>query len=207
MAYVVFILCVLLNSLAFADEWELARHDNQRQIQVYVSSQNNSSYHQFKAQTIVEQPIGTVLAVLSDINAWPQWLARIKLVNVLKKQKDHSLVYVIYKLPYPFLERDMVLYNRVQHLNTGAILIKAQAQTNYRLPSDIVTKRIRLTNFSSTWRLTTLATGKTLIELWGQGDPEGFVPALVFNYNLPDEPLQSLKQLRKMVLRPQYQKK
>ena len=207
MAYVVFILCVLLYSLAFADEWELARHDNQRQIQVYVSSQNNSSYHQFKAQTIVEQPIGTVLAVLSDINAWPQWLARIKLVNVLKKQKDHSLVYVIYKLPYPFLERDMVLYNRVQHLNTGAILIKAQAQTNYRLPSDIVTKRIRLTNFSSTWRLTTLATGKTLIELWGQGDPEGFVPALVFNYNLPDEPLQSLKQLRKMVLRPQYQKK
>jgi hypothetical protein len=207
MAYVVLILCVLLNSLAFADEWELARHDNQRQIQVYVSSQNNSSYHQFKAQTIVEQPIGTVLAVLSDINAWPQWLARIKLVNVLKKQKDHSLVYVIYKLPYPFLERDMVLYNRVQHLNTGAILIKAQAQTNYRLPSDIVTKRIRLTNFSSTWRLTTLATGKTLIELWGQGDPEGFVPALVFNYNLPDEPLQSLKQLRKMVLRPQYQKK
>lgn len=207
MAYVVLILCVLLNSLAFADEWELARHDNQRQIQVYVSSQNNSSYHQFKAQTIVEQPIGTVLAVLSDINAWPQWLARIKLVNVLKKQKDHSLVYVIYKLPYPFVERDMVLYNRVQHLNTGAILIKAQAQTNYRLPSDIVTKRIRLTNFSSTWRLTTLATGKTLIELWGQGDPEGFVPALVFNYNLPDEPLQSLKQLRKMVLRPQYQKK
>lgn len=207
MAYVVLILCVLLNSLAFADEWELARNDNQRQIQVYVSSQNNSSYHQFKAQTIVEQPIGTVLAVLSDINAWPQWLARIKLVNVLKKQKDHSLVYVIYKLPYPFLERDMVLYNRVQHLNTGAILIKAQAQTNYRLPSDIVTKRIRLTNFSSTWRLTTLATGKTLIELWGQGDPEGFVPALVFNYNLPDEPLQSLKQLRKMVLRPQYQKK
>ena len=198
MAYVVLILCVLLNSLAFADEWELARNDNQRQIQVYVSSQNNSSYHQFKAQTIVEQPIGTVLAVLSDINAWPQWLARIKLVNVLKKQKDHSLVYVIYKLPYPFLERDMVLYNRVQHLNTGAILIKAQAQTNYRLPSDIVTKRIRLTNFSSTWRLTTLATGKTLIELWGQGDPEGFVPALVFNYNLPDEPLQSLKQLRKM---------
>ena len=48
MAYVVFILCVLLNSLAFADEWELARHDNQRQIQVYVSSQNNSSYHQFE---------------------------------------------------------------------------------------------------------------------------------------------------------------
>ena len=207
MAYVVLILCVLLNSLAFADEWELARHDNQRQIQVYVSSQNNSSYHQFKAQTIVEQPIGTVLAVLSDINAWPQWLARIKLVNVLKKQKDHSLVYVVYKLPYPFVERDMVLDNRVQYLNTGAILIKAQAKTNYRLPSDIVAKRIRLTNFSSTWRLTPLATGKTLIELWGQGDPEGFVPALVFNYNLPDEPLQSLKQLRKMVLRPQYQKK
>ncbi|MBK6757064.1 MAG: hypothetical protein IPI79_14360 [Moraxellaceae bacterium] len=100
----------------------------------------------------------------------------------------------------------MVLYNRVQHSKSGVVLIKAQAQANYLLPPEIIAKRVRLTNFSSTWRLTTLAKGGTLIELWGQGDPEGFVPALVFNYNLPDEPLQSLKQLRKMVLRPQYQK-
>lgn len=206
MAYVVLVLCLLLNSLVFADEWELARNDTQRQIQVYVSPQENNAYHQFKAQTIVEQPLNTVLAVLSDINAWPQWLARIKLVNILKKEKDHSLVYVVYKLPYPFVERDMVIYNRVQYLNTGAILIKAQAQTNYRLPPNIIAKRVRLTNFSSTWRITSLAQNRTLIELWGQGDPEGFVPALVFNYNLPDEPLQSLKQLRKMLLRPQYQK-
>lgn len=206
MTYVVWSLCLLLSSLVFADEWDLARNDTQRQIQVYVSPQNNNSYHQFKAQTMVEQPLNTVLAVLSDINAWPQWLARIKLVNVLKKEKDHSLVYVVYKLPYPFVERDMVLYNRVQHLKEGVVLIKAQAQTNYRLPPDIIAKQVRLTNFSSTWRLTPLAKGGTLIELWGQGDPEGFVPALVFNYNLPDEPLQSLKQLRKMVLRPQYQK-
>jgi len=44
------------------------------------------------------------------------------------------------------------------------------------------------------------------VELWGSGDPEGFVPALMFNYNLPDEPLQSLRQLRKMLLRDKYQK-
>lgn len=207
MAYVVLVLCLLLNSLVFADEWELVRNDTQRQIQVYVSSQENSTYHQFKAQTIVDQPLNTVLAVLSDINAWPQWLARIKLVNVLKKSKNQSWVYVVYKLPYPFVERDMVLYNYVQPLKTGVVIIKARAQSNYTLPSDIVAKRVHLTNFSSTWRLTPLANGGTSIELWGQGDPEGFVPAMIFNYNLPDEPLQSLKQLRKMVLRPQYQKK
>ena len=53
MTYVVWSLCLLLSSLVFADEWELARNDTQRQIQVYVSPQNNNSYHQFKAQTMV----------------------------------------------------------------------------------------------------------------------------------------------------------
>ncbi len=65
---------------------------------------------------------------------------------------------------------------------------------------------MRLTNFKSTWQLSPLAKSGTKVELWGSGDPEGFVPALIFNYNLPDEPLQSLRQLRKMLLRDKYQK-
>lgn len=202
-----FVILSLLMQVSYAQpEWELSKEDTQRNIQVFTSSQEDSSYHQFKAVTLVPQNPQTVLAVLSDISAWPQWLARIKQVKVLKKEKDRSWVYVVYKLPYPFIERDMVVYNQVQSLVTGQIIIKTQALNNYPMAVESDVKRVRLTNFKSTWQLSPLAKSGTKVELWGSGDPEGFVPALIFNYNLPDEPLQSLRQLRKMLLRDKYQK-
>lgn len=202
-----FVILSLLMQVSYAQpEWELSKEDTQRNIQVFTSSQEDSSYHQFKAVTLVPQNPQTVLAVLSDIPAWPQWLARIKQVKVLKKEKDRSWVYVVYKLPYPFIERDMVVYNQVQSLVTGQIIIKTQALNNYPMAVESDVKRVRLTNFKSTWQLSPLAKSGTKVELWGSGDPEGFVPALIFNYNLPDEPLQSLRQLRKMLLRDKYQK-
>ena len=202
-----FVILSLLMQVSYAQpEWELSKEDTQRNIQVFTSSQEDSSYHQFKAVTLVPQNPQTVLAVLSDISAWPQWLARIKQVKVLKKEKDRSWVYVVYKLPYPFIERDMVVYNQVQSLANGQIIIKTQALNNYPMAVESDVKRVRLTNFKSTWQLTPLAKSGTKVELWGSGDPEGFVPALIFNYNLPDEPLQSLRQLRKMLLRDKYQK-
>ncbi|HNE90653.1 MAG TPA: SRPBCC family protein [Agitococcus sp.] len=202
-----FVILSLLMQVSYAQpEWELSKEDTQRNIQVFTSSQEDSSYHQFKAVTLVPQNPQTVLAVLSDISAWPQWLARIKQVKVLKKEKDRSWVYVVYKLPYPFIERDMVVYNQVQSLANGQIIIKTQALNNYPMAVKNDVKRVRLTNFNSTWQLTPLAKSGTKVELWGSGDPEGFVPALIFNYNLADEPLQSLRQLRKMLLRDKYQK-
>jgi ribosome-associated toxin RatA of RatAB toxin-antitoxin module len=202
-----FVILSLLMQLSYAQtEWQISKEDSQRNIQVFTSSQDDSSYHQFKAVTVVSQNPQTVLAVLSDIPAWPQWLARIKQVKVLKKENNRSWVYVVYKLPYPFVERDMVVYNQVQTLKTGQIVIKTQALADYSINSEENTKRVRLTNFNSTWQLTPLAKSGTKVELWGSGDPEGFVPALIFNYNLADEPLQSLRQLRKMLLRDKYQK-
>ena len=202
-----FVILSLLMQVSYAQpEWELSKEDTQRSIQVFTSSQEDSSYHQFKAVTLVPQNPQTVLAVLSDISAWPQWLARIKQVKVLKKDKNRSWVYVVYKLPYPFIERDMVVYNQVQSLANGQIIIKTQALNNYPMAVKNDVKRVRLTNFNSTWQLTPLAKSGTKVELWGSGDPEGFVPALIFNYNLADEPLQSLRQLRKMLLRDKYQK-
>jgi len=45
------------------------------------------------------------------------------------------------------------------------------------------------------------------IEMWGQGEPGGYMPPLLFNYNLPDEPAQTLRHLRQMLMREKYRNK
>lgn len=210
MVYLVVVILSLLMSMQSAaqDDWELAKEDTQRNIQVYVRPQESNPYDEFYAQTIVPQPITTVVAVLSDINAWPQWLARIKKVQILKKQENQSWVYVVYKLPYPFVERDTVLYARVsKNAKTSIVTIQSNAQANYPvppMPQEVTVKRVRLNELSSTWRLTPSATGGTKIELTGRGEPGGYMPSLIFNYNLADEAQQTLRLLRKMLIRPQY---
>lgn len=196
-------LLLTLPLLAFANDWELVREDAQRHITVYTRAQHNSIYDEFYAQTVVPQSLETVVAVLSDINAWPQWLARIKEVKLLKKADKQRWLYLVYKLPYPFSERDAVLYTQLQRQPTE-VTIHASSLPNYALPFVVAKKRVRLNQLNSTWKLTPLPTGGTKIELSGRGEPEGFMPALLFNYNLPDEPQQSLRMLRKMLLRPQY---
>lgn len=206
MSYVVFILCLLFSVVSYADnEWELAKEDTQRNIQVYLRPQLTNPYNEFYAQTIVPQPIETVLAVLADIGAWPQWIARIKKVQVLKKQDNQSWVYVIYKLPYPFVERDTVLYARLsKNPKTSIVTIQSNAQANYPIPQDVSVKRVRLNELSSTWQLTPLPTGGTKIELTGRVEPGGYMPSLIFNYNLADEAQQTVRLLRQMLIRPQY---
>ncbi len=197
------VLCLSIS--AWAEDWELVRQDKQRNIQVYTRGQENSPYDEFRAQTIVPQPINTVVAVLADINAWPQWVARMKEVTVLKKQNDQSWVYVVYKLPYPFIERDAVLYaHLIKDPQTAGVTIKGYAVAGYPIPNKSTVKRVRLNDINSMWRLTPLVSGGTQIELSGRGEPGGYMPSLIFNYNLADEPQQTLRMLRKMLLRPQY---
>ena len=82
------------------------------------------------------------------------------------QKRAWSLVYVIYKLPYPFVERDTVLYARLsKNPKTSIVTIQSNAQANYPIPQDVSVKRVRLNELSSTWQLTPLPTGGTKIEL------------------------------------------
>jgi hypothetical protein len=65
-------------------------------------------------------------------------------------------------------------------------------------------KRVRILNMQSTWRLTPEKTGGVKIELWGQGDPGGYLPAVLFNYNVPSGPALTLKFFRQMLVRDKY---
>ena len=112
---------------------------------------------------------------------------------------------MIYKLPYPFVERDTVLYARLsKNPKTSIVTIQSNAQANYPIPQDVSVKRVRLNELSSTWQLTPLPTGGTKIELTGRGEPGGYMPSIIFNYNLADEAQQTMRLLRKMLIRPQY---
>lgn len=188
-----------------AGEWRLSRHDAPREIRVYLRDVPGSSYNSFYAITRVQTRLSSVVAVLADVPAMPEWIARLRAVKLIKREADRDVwVHSIYRLPYPFLEREAVLHSTLRQEKDGVVEITTRPEKGF-IPAN--PKRVRLLNMSSTWRLTPEKNGYVKIEMWGEGDPGGYVPPVLFNYNLPDEPAQTLKFLRQMLKREKYQKK
>jgi hypothetical protein len=199
-------LMLFMSMPLMASTWELVRKDEQRNIRVYLRDVPQSSYKSFYAVTHVKTSLGAVVATLSDVPAMPEWIARMTTVKLLRRNADSELwVHARYRLPYPFLEREAVLQSSLQQ----DPITKTVIITTRSVPGFIVAgkNRVRLLNMHSTWKISPEKEGLVRIEFWGEGEPGGYVPPILFNYNLPDEPVQTLRNLRKMLTREKYRTK
>lgn len=198
-------LCALSGFALAGGDWQLERHDDSRDITVYTRKVSGTFYNRFYAVTHVNARLASIVAVLSDVPAMPEWLARMKSAKLIKREGNSDIwLYSVYKLPYPFIEREGVLRATLRQDKNGIVEIITRAEQGFVSSSP---GRVRLTNMQSTWRLTPEKNDIVKIELWGQGDPGGYVPPVLFNYNLPDEPVQTLKLLRQMLTREKYRQK
>ncbi|MES2917893.1 MAG: hypothetical protein V4729_04665 [Pseudomonadota bacterium] len=198
-------LLLALAPAAQAEDWILARTDDVRDIRVYLRDTPGSNYKRFYATTRVPASLSSVVAVLSDVPAMPQWITRLKSARLLRRDANREAwVHGVYRLPYPFLEREAVLHSVLRQDKAGVVEIITRAEPGL-VPAN--PKRVRLGDMHSVWRLTPEKKGVVKIELWGEGAPGGYVPPLLFNYNLPDEPQQTLRNLRQMLLRDKYRGK
>lgn len=203
MRWLVLGFCLLMcPGFATAGEWELVRRDEVRDIRVYLRKEPGSAYKGFYAITRAPASLSSVVAVLADVPAMPEWIARMRSARMLKRVADREVwVHGVYQLPYPFLERESVMLSTLTQKKNGSVEVATRAVSGMIGSNP---GRVRLTDMHGLWRLTPEKGGMVKIELWGQGTPGGYVPPLLFNYNLPDEPAQTLRNLRQMLTRDKY---
>ena len=185
------------------DGWRLQRQEPARQIRVYLHDRPDALYRDVYAVTVMPGTPSGIEAVLSDVAAMPQWAARVSAARLIKRHGNQAWIYIQYRLPYPFKQRDVVVRSE-RSLTAGVISIRSQAVRGYARE---IPGKIRLYSVQSSWRLTPQPDGQVKIELWGSAEPGGLVPAVLYNYNLADDALQTLRQLRRMSIREKYQDK
>lgn len=189
---------MLLPALALAapDGWQLRQRDDQRDIRVYLRDRPGSLYDDVYAVTRVQAGRERIEAVLSDVAALPQWAPHVQQARVIKRQPEQALIYMRYRMPYPFKPRDAVVQIQ-RSVQDGVISIRSTAVRGYVREDG---QSIRLHTLATTWRLTELPDGQVRVELWGSAEPGGLIPAMLYNYNLAPDARQTLRNLRRMVL-------
>lgn len=188
--------------VASAEEWKLAREDRLRDIRVFLKRNPDSAYQDVYSITRLRGTPALIEAILDDVPAMSQWAARVAHARVLRRETDQVWIYIQYDMPYPLRPRDVVV--RTQRSREGpAIVIRSRAVKGGPPQRE---GWIRLTDLESRWRLTPLRSDQVQVELWGRATPGGVVPSMLYNYNLPDDAMQSFRMLRRMALRDKYQR-
>jgi hypothetical protein len=191
----------LLACGAQAGDWVLKKNDKTRDISVYQRERSDSQFDDIYAVTVLEGKPIRIEAILTDASAMTEWLARVTQAKVISRKPDAAIIYLRYTLPYPFRQRDAVLLSRLVKSKDGVVIEAEAIADKYPLQKNVV----RMLGAKSRWKVTAVDESHVKVELWGSGEPGGLIPAVLYNFNLADDAVQTLRQLRRMALRKKYQ--
>ena len=196
-------LTACFQTAAAGKDWKLENEEDG--IKSYSRIVENSKYHAFKATTTIDATMAQIGAVLRDVPSYPEWMAKVKEAEVLKRYSPNDMnVYLILNFPWPTSDRDAVA--------------TAKTEISGDLPGTITTTRImddpdmpekdglvRVPAMRQQYVMSFKEMEKTEITYSIYMEAGGNLPAMTVNPSLEGVPHESLKNLKDIVKKDQYQ--
>ena len=183
--------------------WELKKSENG--ISVYTRLTKDSEYKELKATFQIKTSLSSIIALLNDVESYPQWVYRCQTSKVLKKDSDQHLIrYQTIVAPWPVDNRDVVVeVNTRQDEKTNVVYQKVSALPSY---SPKLKGHVRITQFRALWTLTPLKNGFVLVEYELLVNPAGSIPAWLVNLAMVEGPFDTSVKMRDRLMMEKYQK-
>lgn len=185
------------------DTWEFQKEVEG--IEVYFRESEGSPIKELKISFTVEASLSTIIAVLKDIDAFPEWIYKCKEAELLEGGGPAVLYYNLIDFPWPLSDRDAVCYATYeQDPKTGVIKTRNVAKRGHLPKKNGV---VRLQTMEISWTITPEGPKKSHIDYYLQSDPGGSLPNWLINLALDRGPVKSMQAFRKMLKKPAYQNK
>ncbi len=186
-----------------ANDWELKKLENG--ISVYTRLTEGSEYKELKVVFQIKTSLSSLVALLNDVESYPQWVYRCETSKLLKKTADDHLIrYQGVVAPWPVDSRDVVVeVKSYQDSKTGVVYQKVSALPDY-VP--VVKKHVRIREFRAVWTLKPLPGGVVSVEYELLVNPAGSIPVWIVNMAMVDGPYETSLKMKVLVLKEKYQK-
>lgn len=182
--------------------WKLNKKEDG--IQVYVQDAQGSQTQSFKGIVTIPGRLSALVAILGDIQTYPQLLFKCKSASLLEEVSNtESYNYIVTKMPWPVENRDTVVHSVLQqNKQTKQVEIKLNAA-----PKKIANKSglVRINKMTGRWLFTPTGKGNVVVEYELNVDPGGNLPKWLVNSMSVDIPFHTLKNLRELAKKPVYQ--
>lgn len=190
----------LISFTTSGQEWELK--DEEEGIKVYTRPVENSDIKAVKVECTVEATLSQLTAVLLDIPASPEWIYATEFCRVQKTISDTELIYHSeIDVPWPVSNRDFIVRVKIsQDSLTKKLTVDGENLPQYIKEQDGV---VRIMHTESNWTVT--PRDKYLdIVFTLHVDPGGSIPAWLINMFATRGPLETFRNLRSQVNKPEY---
>ena len=181
--------------------WELKK--NKKDIKVYVRDSPDSPIKQLKMKFTVEASMSSIVLLLQDVPAIPEWVYKCPEAYHLKKiNKNEEIYYNLVDFPWPLDDRDLIVKNTlVQDPET-----KVVRSESFNEPTYIPAKEgiVRIPKLHLWWEFTPRGNGIIDVEYFLSSDPGGMIPAWMINLAIDQGPIQTIKSFRKILKEPKY---
>ncbi len=191
-----FFISLLLNDLA-AQPWNFVKEKDG--IKIYTRNEPNCSLKSFRGEVTFHAPMDKVNKMLGNAKNTDWFEKEIRKINILAFEENKFIrYYMIYAMPWPLTDRDMVSDIRITNDPlTGIQTVMAKPLFN------VVPEKpglVRISNYWQKWTVKPLDKGDVHVILEGYIDPGGSVPAWFYNLVVAELPMKTIRSLRARVL-------
>ena len=200
--FLAFLLTFSSIGYAQSNPWELK--SKKGDLEVYYRDAPDSDFKELKITTQLDAPLSTVIAAMSDVDAFPDWVYKCSEAVNLKQVSDTELYYYVrMDLPWPFHDRDLISHSTLrQDPDTKVVISEGYAVPNY---VDEKKDVIRVPTNNIKWVITPLDNGLIDIEYTLKSSPGGSVPAWLMNLAIDHGPVQTMLKFKEMLKMDKYQ--
>jgi len=191
----------LLRGAEDAENWKEANAGDG--IVVSTRSVQGWGMKEFRAVMRVQSTLGSVVALMEDVGAYPQWFADCKEARVLKTQGPRERwVCFVNGVPFPVRDREIVSHDTFEQepaTRVVTIRLHGEPDTIPRTPG-----RVRVPRIEGSWTFTPLPGGAVEVVYQVQSDPGGSLPSWIANMTVSKSPWKTLDGMRRMLTKAKY---
>jgi hypothetical protein len=196
MVKMIFVLIIMLLPGISLGQRNWKQERNEGGIKVYSSDVPNSFFKAIKVEAGFTGTYAKLIAVLSDVSQFSQWIYHSKTSRILQKISPNDFMYYTETvLPWPMSNRDAVIHLQ---FNTDS-LPKFMTITGTGEPKKIpkTPGLVRVSYYSARWKVTMPAAQTLRINYELELDPGGSIPGWMANMFAGKGPFETFSNLAK----------
>jgi hypothetical protein len=196
-----FLLLLILSSADAQEDWKLkSDKDN---IKTYSRKLADSKINAVKIESVFPCSVSQFVSVLMDVDSYDDWVYNSKSTRLVKQVSPSEMYYYSeVGFPWPTTNRDFVSHVIIsQDPRTKVARVDAK-----NVPGLVPVKPniVRIEKSSGEWIITPISKNEIRIEYVLQVDPGGDLPAWLINPFASKGLVETFKNLRKQLVKPQY---
>ena len=185
-----------------AGEFQVEKDKNG--VKVFTRKIEGSALKEFKGVTTIKTSLMSLVALMDDTDAYPQWLYNVttaKLVNKINLKE--RVTYTVIHAPWPVSDRDTVTYSKiVQDKKSKIVTIYLKGVPN-QYPAQA--GKVRVPALKGFWQFIPNKNGYVTVIYQVHSEPGGSIPDAIANSTVTDIPYHTLLKMHQIVKQEKYQ--